>query len=54
MIQPQRIYYLRWIDPKTGFPKREEFTSRRTRAEREEQLKDQGVKHISKGSYVHI
>ena len=54
MITPQRIYYLRWIDPTTGFPKREEFTSRRARRKREEELKLQGVKHTARGSYVKV
>lgn len=48
----RRIYYLNYLDPKTGFLKREEANTHRELEERVAELKSQGVKEITKGSFL--
>jgi hypothetical protein len=45
----QPIYYINYIDPETGFLRREEFMSHRERDRRMEELRRKGVKHITTG-----
>ena len=51
-MTPQRIYYIRYIDPKTGFQKREEFDTQHAREKRIETLTAEDVKTLMKGSYL--
>ena len=46
-----RIYYINYIDPKTGFLKREEFTTHRAMTERIAKLEDEGIKDFTKGGF---
>ena len=50
-MTPRRVYYISYIDPATGFLKREEMDSHRIQEARIEELKTKGVKHFYKGSY---
>ena len=47
-----RIYYINYLDPKTGFLKREEFTRHRNQEERIRELRAAGVKHIIEASFI--
>lgn len=51
-MTPKRIYYVNYIDPATGFLKREEFTSHRARSDRITILKKQGVTNFNIGSFL--
>lgn len=51
MMTAPRVYYIRYIDPKTGFQKREEFDTTRERTKRIEELKKEGVTTLAVGSY---
>jgi len=46
-MTPRRTYYINYIDPRTGFLKREEFDSHRDQMNRVDELKRQGVMYIS-------
>ena len=48
----QRIYYINYIDPTTGFLKREEFTRHKDQKERIRELQAAGIKHITQASFL--
>jgi len=48
---PRRIYYINWLDPETGFLKRDEYTSHRDQTARIEELRRRGVTRITEGSF---
>jgi len=50
-MTPRRIYYVNYIDPRTGFLKREEAENHRDLEARIQALKDAGVIHITEGSF---
>ena len=50
-MTPRRIYYINYIDPKTGFLKREEFTTHRDMVERIAKLRAEGITNFNKGSF---
>jgi hypothetical protein len=45
------VYYLTYIDPKTGFLKREETTNHQALVKRIQELVQQGVTIIGTGQY---
>jgi len=50
-MTPARVYYVNYIDPTTGFLKREETTDHRALTDRIADLKKRGVVHITEGSF---
>ena len=46
-----RVYYINYIDPKTGFLEREEFTTHRAREERIARLRAKGITRITTGAF---
>jgi len=50
-MTPARVYYVNYIDPATGFLKREETTGHRALTDRIAELKKAGVVHVTVGSY---
>lgn len=50
-MTPRRIYYINYIDPATGFLKREEFDSHSDMDTRIQELKKRGILHFNKGSF---
>jgi len=52
-MTPRRIYYVNYIDPRTGFLKREETDSHRDIEARIQELKEAGVLHMTEGSFEH-
>lgn len=50
-MTPRRIYYINYIDPETGFLKREEFDTHRDADKRIAELKADGVRHTTTGSF---
>jgi len=50
-MTPRRIYYINYLDLKTGFIKREEFDRHRDLVDRIAELRAQGVTRITEGSY---
>jgi len=48
---PRSVYTVVYIDPATGFLKREEFDTHRDREERIAKLKNAGVREISRGHF---
>jgi hypothetical protein len=50
-MTPRIIYYINYVDPETGFIRREEFTVHRAQEERIAELKRKGVKNIVEGHY---
>jgi len=50
-MTPRRTYYINYIDTKTGFLRREEFDTNRSRDQREAELRAAGVTRITKGSF---
>ena len=45
------VYYINYIDPETGFLKREEFDHHRDMEPRIQELKAKGVKHFTRGHF---
>jgi len=50
-MTPRRIYYINYIDPRTGFLKREESENHKDIETRKAELKKRGVLHIAEGSF---
>ena len=50
-MTPRRVYYINYLDPETGFLKREEFDRHRDQEDRVAELRAQGVTRITKSSY---
>jgi hypothetical protein len=50
-MTPRTIYYINYLDPTTGFLKREEYTEHRRQEERIRQLRAAGVRYITEGQY---
>jgi len=48
---PKRVYYLTWLDPTTGFLKREEFDHHRDLEARLRELRQKGVTHTTQGAF---
>jgi len=51
VIAMARIYYINYIDPRTGFLKREEAENHKDIDARIRELKERGVLHITEGSF---
>jgi len=50
-MTPRRVYYINYLDPKTGFLEREEFDSHRDRDTRVAELRKASVTRITEGSF---
>jgi len=49
-MTPRRVWYINYIDPKTGFLRHEEYNSHRDMEARATELRAQGVTHLTKGA----
>lgn len=50
-MTPRRVYYINYLDPDTGFLKREEFDRHQDQDARIAELKKKGIVHFNKGSF---
>jgi len=50
-MTPRRTYYINYIDPRTGFLKREESENHKDIEKLKQQLKERGVLHMATGSF---
>jgi hypothetical protein len=50
-MTPRVIYYINYIDPVTGFLRREEYTEHRRLDDRIRELRAAGVKYITEGKF---
>jgi len=50
-MTPRRVYYINYLDPRTGFLKREEMDTHRDQETRIAELTKAGVTRITKGSF---
>jgi len=50
-MTPRRVYYINYIDAKTGFLRREEFDSHHDQENRIAILTKEGTTRITKGSF---
>jgi len=46
----KRVWYINYIDPKTGFLKHEEYDSHRTMEARVAELRAAGITNLTKGA----
>jgi len=51
MTERKRVYYITYMDPDTGFLRREEYDTHREQEDRKRMLRRMGVVRIHQGSY---
>jgi len=51
MRSPRRVYYITYMDPRTGFLKREEFDVHHDQETRIAELRKAGVTRMTTGSF---
>jgi len=50
-MTPARVYYITYLDPNTGFLKREEFDNHRAQSARQRDLMKEGITRVQTGSF---